>query len=445
MLRKVAFLWLTIVANALAQGHGSVAGTVYDSVARAPVANAVVQLVAAQNPAVVRSATSDDRGRFAIDSVLPGQYVIGFQHDALDSLALNSPLVAVDIRSGQRSRVDLAVPPPARIIAALCGVSAAKDSTGLILGLLRESRGQPLDTGIVQSMWQELTIDRTHLSSSQRSATATVTKEGWFALCGVPVGSDVALFGTHGSDSTGLVAVTIPVTGLVRRDLVVGGKATIHGSIVSERNRPITNARVQIAGRDLMTVTDTAGRFRLAGIPAGSQTIEVRAIGYAPELRALTLGADADTAIALTLTSVKRVLDTIHVVSQRVYNKDSNGFLRRKRMGFGYFFDQESVRRQRPFDLTRFLYQVPSMHEVRQGFQKIFLMRGGSGGGYCQPSFYLNGMKMSPELLGDLDMLATPEELEGMEIYRGAGTPAEFSNFNGCGSVVIWTRPPLRR
>src|SRR4029077_7505690 len=48
-------------------------------------------------------------------------------------------------------------------------------------------------------------------------------------------------------------------------------------------------------------------------------------------------------------------------------------------------------------------------------------------------------------LVDDLDMLVRPEELEGMEVYPRNSSPAEFADFSGCGSIVVWTRVPPRR
>jgi hypothetical protein len=425
---------------------GEVAGVVYDSVARGPIAGAIIQLVLATDPdREVHGTTSDAKGRFVISGVKPGRYVIGFLHEALDSLALEPPLRAVEIRAGERAKVDLAVPSPATIVTALCGVVSKADSTGLLIGMLRDARTRlPLDTGSIEATWQEIMLGGTSINMTDRRVNSAVTKEGWFALCDVPAGVDFAVTAQHGADSTGYVALTVPVGGLARHDLFVGGTAAIRGVVVSEKNQPLRNARIAIVGRERMVMTDSSGGYRLRDIPAGSQTVEIRALGYAPELKGLTLPAESDSTLNVTLTSVKRVLDTIHVVGQRVYSRDSNGFLRRKRMGGGTFFDQETVRREKPFEISRLLYRVPSLTIMQRGFDRRILMRGGFGGGYCSPTLYLDGVKMSPEMLAELDFVVRPEELEGMEVYRSTNMPPQFSNFNGCGSIVVWTRPPVK-
>ena len=446
VLPVVLVLLMPAVAGAQADSasRGELSGTVYDSVARAPLVGATVELVEASDPSKLRSVVSDGRGQYRIGGLEPGRYLIGFQHYVLDSLALNTPTRLVEIRSGERAIIDLAVPAPATIVTAVCGASGAADSTGLLLGMLRDAKTKlGFDTGSVRASWQELTLGAGQFNTTQKNVTAPVGKDGWFALCGIPADLDIAIQAWHASDSTGMVAFTVPLAGLSRHDLYIGGSAVVSGIVHSEKDRPIMNARVAIVGRKRGTLTDSAGAYRLGDVPAGSQTIEVRALGYAPELRTLILPADADTTLAITLTSVKRVLDTIRVIGQRVYDRDSNGFLRRKRLGGGYFFDEESVHRQRPYDLFRFLNQVPSIRVQYRGVDRNVVMRGGSG--YCTPTLWLNGARMPSDMVKDLDLLARPEELAGMEVYRpGPGTPAQFADFNGCGAIVIWTRIPVR-
>jgi hypothetical protein len=46
-------------------------------------------------------------------------------------------------------------------------------------------------------------------------------------------------------------------------------------------------------------------------------------------------------------------------------------------------------------------------------------------------------------MLRDLDMLVSPDQLLGMEVYQANHAPPQFqsSPMTGCGSIVIWTRP----
>jgi hypothetical protein len=440
-------LVLPVVARAQADSpsRGEVFGTVYDSVGRIPLRDAVVQMVLAASPGQDSyTATTDARGRYVISSVRPGRYVIGFQHQALDSLALESPLLPVDVRAGERTRADLAVPSPGRIVASLCRRGAETDSTGLLIGMLRDARTRmPLDTGGVEARWNVLEIGPNGISQSTRKIVGWVGADGWFALCGVAAIEDLVVRGWHGADTTGLTAVGVPTNGLARHDLFIGGTARVHGVVQSDRDRPLANAHVGLVDETRIAITDSSGTFRIDGIPAGTQTLQVRALGYAPELRPLVLVTESDTGLQFRLTKVSRVLDTIKVLGTRVYDADRSGFLKRRRMGLGRFMDEDDIRRRRPFDVLSLLHQMAFLNVVIRGFDRRVLMQG--RGRACEPDLYVDGSRMPSELLGELDLLVRPEEIGGLEVYNSPiQTPAEFRGFNACGAIVIWTRPARR-
>lgn len=81
-----------------------VSGVVRDTMARSPLAGALVQLAPYDNgctdngstdhgSTVNRSVQSDSLGRFAIDDVPAGRYLVGFLHPLLDSLGVEAPIV----------------------------------------------------------------------------------------------------------------------------------------------------------------------------------------------------------------------------------------------------------------------------------------------------------------------------------------------------------------
>jgi hypothetical protein len=429
-----------VASSQVAARAGAVHGTVYDSVARRPVAMATVQVASAVNPGgTTYSATTDERGRFVILDLQPGRYIVGFHHIALDSLAVNSPVRSFDVEPDKRARIDLAVPSPATLMRAFCGADGQADSTGVVIGQLRDARTRlVLDSGHVQAAWHDIVLDSTGLRQEPAGLRSSVTREGWFVLCGVPGDGDVILRGWHGMDSTGFVLASVPTAEVRRRDLYVRGVANVAGVVVSDRRQPLANARIGVVGMKRSVSSDSAGAFYLGALPAGSQTLEVRALGYAPEHRLLHLRGDGDTTLAVTLTSMKKVLDTIQVVARRLYDRDLNGFQRRMRLGSGHHLDEEYIRRRRAFDVFQLLWSVPALRVVQTGFNKtVVIQRGASS---CVPALYLNGMRMPNDLLGDLDLLARPDEVVALEVYRGLETPPEFLSFDGCGAIVVWTR-----
>src|SRR5207237_5782187 len=103
LLARMASAQMTVAAD-----HRSVAavrGVVRDSIAGTPLAGAVVQLVAADNPARFGLTTiSDSLGRFTLNDVPHGRYTIGFFHPMLDSLGIEPPLRELYVDGAQPVR-----------------------------------------------------------------------------------------------------------------------------------------------------------------------------------------------------------------------------------------------------------------------------------------------------------------------------------------------------
>ncbi|HYC52361.1 MAG TPA: carboxypeptidase-like regulatory domain-containing protein [Gemmatimonadaceae bacterium] len=439
---SILLLPLTAAAQETTSGTGAVAGTVFDSVARAPIAGAVVQMVPASNiNARILSDTTDSRGAYRISSVAPGKYLLDFQHAALDTLALAPPARTIDVAAGQTTTANLGTPAPLTILVSMCGARAEDDSSSAILGQIRDARTRiPLDQGAVETRWHDLMISTAGVRLAPRNDVARIGPEGWYLHCNVPGGTEIGAVAWSGNDSTGLVGLVVPPRGIARHDFFVGGTATVRGGVTSQQSIPLAGVRVGLAGRERSAETDSAGAFTFLNIPAGSHTIEVRALGYAPEQRRVDLVHGADTAIAVRMTSVKRVLDTIRVVGQRVFDRDGSGFLRRKRSGQGYFMDESVIARDGAGDLYGLMRRAPALHIEQQGFRRYLMMRDRSGG-YCVPAVFLDGQRLMGEQVADLDLMVRPGDLRGVEVYRGFNSPGEFSNaLNECGTVVMWTR-----
>ena len=106
----------------------------------------------------------------------------------------------------------------------------------------------------------------------------------------------------------------------------------------------------------------------------------------------------------------------------------------------GRYLDRAQIERRNPLEVTDLLRTIPGMQVVWNGTDyDVVSGRGTSLSGSCKPTIYIDG---SP-VLGDVspNTFVRPNDVEAMEIYRGADTPAEFQRMNGgCGAIVIWTR-----
>ena len=57
----------------------------------------------------------------------------------------------------------------------------------------------------------------------------------------------------------------------------------------------------------------------------------------------------------------------------------------------------------------------------------------------CYPAVWLDGVLTN---MIDLDDVS-PQTVEGLEVYQGAGAPLRFST--DCGAIIIWTQVPVKR
>lgn len=449
-IRGLAVLALAVFARAVAVAQtpdtlGRVDGIVFDSVTMRPAAGALVQLVLRNVPsAETRSTTADGRGRYEFRELPAGSYLIGFYFPGSDSLNIELPPAVVDIKAGERTRANLAVPSPRRIIAALCRVPMA-DSIGAIVGFLRDARNHsPMVSGSVSAGWNEITIGAAGITIAPVTARAAVATNGSFVLCGVAPGGEATFVGENGRDTSGMIVVRIPDHGLLRQDVSVGGTLNVRGNVVTDAGAPAVGAEVLLAGRDRPTMTDSAGAFRVFSARAGTQTLEARALGYLPERRAVTLTAGRDTSFEIRLTSLKKMLDTIQVVAERVYWADRGGFGERRRSGWGHFFDDQAIQKRKPSDIYDLLWTIPGVRVSRSGFQGSVTMRDGIRG--CTPALHLDGVRLPASMVGELSFLVPVDQIAGMEVYGRAGVPAQFASLSGCGAIVIWTQAsPHRR
>src|SRR5437763_9243826 len=75
--------------------------------------------------------------------------------------------------------------------------------------------------------------------------------------------------------------------------LALAQSGTITGTVVAEGSlRPLANAQVTVEGQTGRgTVTDAAGRFRLAGLTGTSVTLDARLLGFRQTSRTVQVGA----------------------------------------------------------------------------------------------------------------------------------------------------------
>jgi len=427
----------------------TVSGIVRDSIARGPLAGAIVQLVAADSMARVgRTVSSDSLGRFAFGDVPAGRYTLGFFHPMLDSLGLEPTLREVSVAGKQPVRADLAIPSASRFRAAVCGKTTATDASAIVIGVVRDARGRAPAAGVtVAAEWLELSVSRQGLIRRVPRLVTTTASNGWFALCNAPSPGAITLIASHGADSTDFIEVQVPVGGFLRQELYLdaaGGERTgdgrLNGVVVTAAGgRPLPGARVSMS-HGPQTDADQRGEWMLMGAPLGTRMLEVRAVGYYPERRVVDVLKGAEP-IRSALSTMKAVLDTVHVTASRL-DLNLRGFADRRHSGVGRYLTSEDVARRRPMVTSDLFRTTPGLRLEYASLGDTWITMRGITDDRCVPSVYIDGLYVSGLSADDIDSWVHPDEVAGIEIYAVGTVPAQYQPaLSGCGSIVIWKKP----
>ena len=474
---------LALAAQTPAAGSGAslatVSGVVWDSIGKAPLSGAFVEMAGAADSAGRRfAAVSDSLGRFRVDGMPAGTYAVAFNHSIVDSLGFQMTTRVVTLRPGPQ-RVDLGTPSQETIARSICGARAGADSTGLLIGHVRAAESElPIPNAWVVVRWVETMFDTKGVRQQERALSATSVPSGWFGICGVP--SDVSVLARAGSgpDSSGYVPVEVPTGGLRHLNVFIGrtvripvevldtaertagitammawrGRARLSGTVRDDRGEPIANARVLVIGTGMETMTGTRGTFALDSLPAGTQTVDVRAIGFVPVQRMVNLAERSPTTMDLPLGERAEVLSTVRVRGTPVYSKlfapKLAGFFERMRdknigIGRGTFITPQDMERRQAPNIINMLEGIPSLnvrHGDRPGDDVLL------GRAQCQMTVFLDGVRVIGKRTNvreeSLNTIVNPRNVVAMEVYADAfDAPPQYQpSDQKCGVVLVWTR-----
>ena len=441
---------------------GLVVGYIFDSTVTRPLADATIQMVtkADVTHGLSFSVTSDSSGFFRIPNVPAGEYLLTFFHTRLDELGLNAPMKTVTV-SGARTDVELGIPETRHVIALHCGARAAADSSGLLIGtVVAADEPQAAAGASVTAQWFEVSFSARGMVRSTPTVRAVADANGRFAMCGLPGDATLNVWASLGKAVTGSVNVdvkpfrvatiqlTLDVSDTVLTASATGpvhrGKARVSGLVRAPSGNVLPGARVTLRGTDVETVADANGAYSLANLPAGTQTIEARAIGFVPIARSVTLSSRSPLRFDVRFDSAARILQTVEVKGTQLYDRATQEFNDAKKRGFGYFIDRETIEDRQPFNTSDLLRTAPGVMVTtsgQPGSSANIVIRGGGGfSGSCQPGIVVDGLPLGGDA-GDIDMLARPEDIAGIAVYRGPSeVPVQYASAGSCGLIQIWTR-----
>ncbi|HEU4585508.1 MAG TPA: carboxypeptidase regulatory-like domain-containing protein [Gemmatimonadaceae bacterium] len=447
----------------------TISGTVYDSLSGRPLAGALVQLAPRGSASEVLSARTDVDGAFTISGVRPDSYLVGFVHPALDSLGLEIPPKLLVVGSAEPLQISLGIPTQFTIRSSLCPNRQPEDSTGLLFGFIRDAdTGAELDSGTVTLGWTEIVMDDERVHADRRYLPVVANSAGWFAICDLSTAGPISARAELGGNSSRSIEITVPPRGALHRDFnipsgsaavavtdtiagvalrtVYRGSARLAGTVSDEKGRPLAGVQIVDWGSGVTGATGADGKFALGNLPAGTQMLEARYVGYAPKRVAVDLVSGRTVSVSVTMDERADVLRAVTVYGKNVdRNRKIGGFEKRRAQNFGHFMTRADIAKLKVERFTDLLRTVPGIRLVSTGLTgyTIISSRGAAQGGACEPQVYIDGTRLVDA--SDLDIIVSPDDVAGIEVYAGASeTPPEFTAWGECGSIVIWTGPTLQ-
>lgn len=436
-------------------------GTVTDSIHAKPLSGALVFATpVAQGNGAIRSAVTDDRGRYLIDTLRAGRYRLDFSHPLLDSLEVTLADQLVTLIDGERARIDLAVPSSASLLAEVCPGPKLGEGRGALIGrILSSDDDTPLVGSALVAAWIDLPTfrDITQLYIHQ-AGRVLANASGQFRFCDVPTdtwidvqvqheGRAGSVIPTLISDSAAIAILnvsfspsasyrvipsdSVPANDTTSQPLLTG-TASLTGRVFGAGGRPLPDAQVRVADAAPMTRTDSLGRFVLSGLPSGTQLLEVRRIGYDLAQARVELRTGRAVVHDVRLERVIS-LDSVRIVAERASATD---FMLRAKQGLGRFLREDEIEAKAVKDVASLISTMPGFRVQGTGLNaRVYSTRRLSyfAGTPCTANVVIDGNQyLDPSMV-------RPSDIAAMEFYATSmGAPSTFKA--DCGLILIWTR-----
>jgi hypothetical protein len=460
---RLACLLLFASTAAFAQDARRVRGTVYDSIARAPLAGAVVEIVMVDSGRVQGTTTglpsfaavTDSLGQFEVTGLPRGLYAVGFQHAVLGSLGIESPVTPLDLRVDSVATLDLGTPNGPEIRLKVCGTD--KPDEGLLTGYLTNARGgAPLPNASVVVTWDEIEAVDKKLERVHRKSAGGSDETGRFSVCSLPIEAPLQLQISSGGFRDVGTEIELPQAGVLNRDFRLAdtsthGKGVIRVRVVDDSGTAMTTGRVMIVALGRRASIDS-GIATIGDLPIGTWSVEVRSIGYEPA----SILADADSmpreAPIVKMTQLGTMLAPVSIVANATIadNKVLDEVQRRMKGAGGTMILPSDLSLKNAIyasDGLRFARGFRTFGSSVQGrpfFQgmgeKACVSRDFPKIGEKSMIVYLDGIRVPFGLQGINDMVR-PEEILAIEAYPDViSAPGLWKTNDACAVVAFWTR-----
>lgn len=473
-----AILGITLPGSLSAQ---IVRGQVVDSITGAPIDGSVVLLIDGTGAEITRTIT-DSEGLFLLRAPSAGRFRLRAEGEGYRA-SLFPPF---DLAADQMLAYKLLVPaleaasaPPEleteeEIITRVCADGPIPGQP-VIVGLVRNAATQESvpDANVILS-WSALPgMLRERLTGFGDAQGVAVTgSTGFYAVCGAPAGTGIAMHAEHQGMTSELLRVRFedggvyigeaftPIEGRIwRQDLdllpLALRTASITGTVTDTIGRRLAGAQVHVVGTTFTARANLFGEFRLERLPPGHFRLAVEAVGYRPAYGDVELASGEAVELPpsfLAMTPAPPELEPITVRAERPrFRRDLSEFEERRASTTGSFITREEFEKQgnvrRTTDILRRMRGI----RVNPGFGAlewiITTSRGAGRGGMdpgriCFPLIFLDRQYLGDAGSINLDQQIPVENIEAVEAYTSsAGMPPIYNRRGSvCGVIAFWTR-----
>jgi hypothetical protein len=419
-----------------------------------------------------REAFTDSLGAYQIDSVPTGMHRLVVIHPLLDTIGISLVTPPLDIAAGQTRTIELAIPSGETLVSLFCPPARRALGPAALVGFVRDADTEGAAQGAkVSLLYYE--SDPLGLKKTPRVREQQIGPDGRYRICGLPptmsgklqvfrngiqtgevpvdIGGSgntdqlLAMRSMSISSSVQVVAAASSDTG-AKKPALMRGKARVSGRVLNKYGQPIVGARVELQNSGSATKTRANGEFTLDSLPSGTQTLEVRQLGFSPTEVAVELSSASPQSVTVKMADYVPVLSEMRVTAQRERGLSDVGFADRKKSGMGYYLDADAIKTRQTTQFSDMLRTVPGIRVQPAGNGTNVVMSSRDPTGGCV-TFYVDGAPWQQMTPGDLDTYVRPEEVAALEVYNGSTTPAQFQTAgqSGCTTVVIWTERRINR
>lgn len=227
-----------------------------------------------------------------------------------------------------------------------------------------------------------------------------------------------------------IMVVSVSTGLLVQSELIARGDATatkggnVYGRVIDRNSRePIPGVYIRMLGTRWGAVTDAAGKYKIAGMPAGSYTLEASHLGYhKQQLEKIIIHVDSTARGDLELLEAELSLHEI-VVTPGSFD------LMREESAARQTLSREDIQSIPQFgeDIYRAVKRLPGI--ASNDYSARFTVRGGE---HNEVLVLLDGLELyEPFHLKDINggglSIVDVQAIGGLTLITG-GFPAEFGN-----------------